>query len=105
MLREEALLAARPFSGSCDDIRNAYDGISRELAVVVACVAGFPKGLARAYMAFHQGLTIHSGLAQGLGAPPSQALVHSSGLPLEQCPPGTSPSPLVGQAEGLTGRP
>ena len=68
-MREEAILAARPLSGSCDDIWKAYDSILRELAIAVASVAGFPRGLARAYLAFHSGLTIYNGLAQGLGAP------------------------------------
>ena len=36
VVREEALLSARLFSGSCDDIWKAYDCISRELAVGVA---------------------------------------------------------------------
>ena len=81
VVREEALLSARPFSGSCDDIWKAYDGISRELAVAVACVAGFPRKLARAYMAFHSGLVIHNGLAQGLGAPRCRARSIPQGCP------------------------
>ena len=69
VLREEEIVTSRPFSGSCDDIWKAYDGISRQLTMAVACVAGFPRGLARAYIAFHLGLVIHNGLAQGLGPP------------------------------------
>ncbi len=45
VLREEAILMGRPFSGSCDDIWKAYDGTSKELAIVMACVAGFPMGV------------------------------------------------------------
>ena len=81
VLREEALLHGRPFSGSCDDILKAYDGIPMELAVVLACVAGFPKALTRAYMAFHHGLTIYNGLAQGLGAPRSRSRSIPQGCP------------------------
>ena len=69
VLKEEAIVTTRPFSGSCDDIWKAYDGISRQLTMAVACVAGFPKGLARAYLALHRDLVIYNGLAQGLGAP------------------------------------
>ena len=69
ILREEAIVTARPFSGSCDDIWKAYDGISRQLTMAVACVAGFPRGLARAYIAYHQGLSFIMGLLKALGPP------------------------------------
>ena len=54
----------------------------------MACVASFPKGLAREYMAFHHGLTIYNGLAQGLGAPRCR----NRSIP-QGCPWG---NPLVG---------
>ena len=44
VLREEALMMAKPFSGACDDIWKAYDGVSRETAIVAAMAAGFPRG-------------------------------------------------------------
>ena len=69
VLREQALMEGRPFSCACDDVWKAYDCIPRELAMTVACAAGFPRSLARAYTAFHDGLVSCHGLAQGLGAP------------------------------------
>ena len=69
VLREEAIVTPRPFSGSCDDIWKAYDGISRQLTMAVACVAGFPRGLARAYIAFHRGLSFTMGLTKALAPP------------------------------------
>ena len=44
-----------PFSGAGDDIWKAYDCIPRQLAITVACAAGFPRPLAKAYSAFHDG--------------------------------------------------
>eukprot|EP00974_Lingulodinium_polyedra_P132184 11220765-Lingulodinium_polyedra.AAC.1 len=81
LLREDALLRGLPFSGECDDIWKAYDGISREMAIAAAQQAGFPRKLARAYLAFHDGLVVHNALAQGLGAPRTRALSIPQGCP------------------------
>ena len=81
LLREEAALEGRPFSGACDDILKAYDGVQRELAIAVACVAGFPRQLAKTYVDFQQGLLIRP--CTGVGSSPHQDLVHTTGLSLE----------------------
>ena len=62
-------MQSKPFSGTCDDIWKAYDCISRETALAAALAAGFPKGLARAYINCHKHLEVRNGLALGLGTP------------------------------------
>ena len=94
VLREQALMEGRPFSGACEDIWKAYC-VPRELAMTVTCAAGFPRSLARAYTAFHDGLVIHHGLAQGLGAPRTRQRSIPHGCPWSNALLGLCTRPLL----------
>ena len=81
VLREEALMMAKPFSGACDDIWKAYDSVSRETAIVAAMAAGFPSIIARTYLSYHSNIVVRHCLALGLGAPRRRSLGIPQGCP------------------------
>ena len=81
MICEYATLKREPFSGRCDDVWKACDTVCRQLATLVAAVAGFPLALADAYLRFHRDVVVHNSFALGLGRPRSRALSGPQGCP------------------------
>ena len=51
------------------DIFKCHDQVSRRLAITLSLMAGLPKGVARAYTAFHSQASYVNVLAQGVATP------------------------------------
>ena len=85
LYREQAAMQGRPYSGSCDDIWKCYDRVSRQLANMVACAAGFPVAVAQAYLRFHGRLEVRNSLPLGLGRPVRRMLAIPQGCPSATC--------------------
>ena len=67
LLREWATATGQFFAASDFDIFKCFDQLPRDLVIAIAVRAGFPSKVARAYLFFHDNLSVRNKMAQGYG--------------------------------------
>ena len=104
-MHESNSLESKPVSGSCDDVWKAYDGIPRELAMVAACLAGFPKKFGGGLQGVPPRLGRPLWFGPGVGSSTQPKTAHFAGIPLEQCPLGHPSRPRLLQLKAMAAVP